>query len=158
MITEAVTATAPSSSTRTASASSTSSTPATRSPAANPQAEGRRGLPLFFDSDMQKSLKATNRNYINSPTASRAPRLTSRPARWACPPPTKGHHGRLEAGQGRPAGHFRPCDMPRNLDQGPFYAIMVTPGRPPHVGGIEIDSKTGSTTKGQVIPGFFAAR
>ena len=40
---------------------------------------------LFFDSDMQKSLRPRTTT-SSSPTASRVRRLTNSPARWACPP------------------------------------------------------------------------
>ena len=53
---------------------------------------------------------------------------------------------------------FGRADMPRNLDQGPFYAIMVTPAVHHTMGGIKIDTKTQVyNTKGEVIPGLFAA-
>ena len=48
--------------------------------------------------------------------------------------------------------------MPRNLDQAPFYAIMVTPAVHHTMGGVKIDPKTQVyNTKGQIIPGYFAA-
>ena len=62
--------------------------------------------------------------------------------------------------QGKAAGKdaFGRADMPRNLDQAPFYAIMVTPAVHHTMGGIKIDSKTQVyNTKGQVVPGLFAA-
>lgn len=63
-------------------------------------------------------------------------------------------------GEGKAAGKdaFGRADMPRNLDQAPFYAIMVTPAVHHTMGGIKIDSKTQVyNTKGQVVPGLFAA-
>ena len=62
--------------------------------------------------------------------------------------------------KGKAAGKdaFGRADMPRNLDQAPFYAIMVTPAVHHTMGGIKIDSKTQVyNTKGQVVPGLFAA-
>ena len=42
--------------------------------------------------------------------------------------------------------------MPRNLDQAPFYAIMVTPAVHHTMGGVKIDPKTQVyNTKGQII-------
>ena len=62
--------------------------------------------------------------------------------------------------QGKAAGKdaFGRADMPRNLDQAPFYAIMVTPAVHHTMGGVKIDPKTQVyNTKGQIIPGYFAA-
>ena len=81
---------------------------------------------LFFDSDMQKSLKATM-------------------DAW-------------KAGKAANKDAFGRADMPRDLDKGPFYAILVTPAVHHTMGGIKIDPLTQVyNTKGQVIPGLFAA-
>ena len=62
--------------------------------------------------------------------------------------------------QGKAAGKdaFGRANMPRDLDKGPFYAIMITPAVHHTMGGIKIDPKTQVyNAKGQVIPGLFAA-
>ena len=67
----------------------------------------------------------------------------------------------LDAWKAGKAAHkdaFGRADMPRNLDQAPFYAIAVTPAVHHTMGGIKIDPLTQVySTKGQVIPGLFAA-
>ena len=113
---------------------------------------------LFFDSDMQKSLKATN-NYIKQSYCLKGETLDELAGKMGVPADKL--KASLEAWkQGKAAGKdaFGRADMPRNLDQAPFYAIMVTPAVHHTMGGIKIDSKTQVyNTKGQIIPGYFAA-
>ena len=113
---------------------------------------------LFFDSDMQKSLKATN-NYIKQSYCVSGATIEEVAGKMGVPA------AELQASidawkKGKAAGKdaFGRADMPRNLDQAPFYAIMVTPAVHHTMGGIKIDSKTQVyNTKGQVVPGLFAA-
>ena len=113
---------------------------------------------LFFDSDMQKSLKATNGYIKQSYTLKgetlddiakamgvQAEVLKQTMADWK-----KGKDAKKDA--------FGRADMPRDLATGPFYAIAVTPAVHHTMGGIKIDSKTQVyDQKGNVIPGLFAA-
>ena len=113
---------------------------------------------LFFDSDMQKSLKATNGYIKQSYTLKgetlddiakamgvKADVLKQTMADWK-----KGKDAKKDA--------FGRADMPRDLATGPFYAIVVTPAVHHTMGGIKIDSKTQVyDQKGNVIPGLFAA-
>ena len=113
---------------------------------------------LFFDSDMQKSLKATN-NYIKQSYCLKGETLDEIAGKMGVPA------DKLKASldawkQGKAAGKdaFGRADMPRNLDQAPFYAIMVTPAVHHTMGGVKIDPKTRVyNTDGQVIPGYYAA-
>ena len=113
---------------------------------------------LFFDSDMQKSLKATN-NYIKQSYCLKGETLDELAGKMGVPADKL--KASLEAWkQGKAAGKdaFGRADMPRNLDQAPFYAIMVTPAVHHTMGGVKIDPKTQVyNTKGQIIPGYFAA-
>ena len=113
---------------------------------------------LFFDSDMQKSLKATN-NYIKQSYCLKGETLDELAGKMGVPADKL--KASLEAWkQGKATGKdaFGRADMPRNLDQAPFYAIMVTPAVHHTMGGVKIDPKTQVyNTKGQIIPGYFAA-
>ena len=113
---------------------------------------------LFFDSDMQKSLKATNKYIKQSYCVSGA---TIEEVAGKMGVPAAELQASIDAWKkGKAAGKdaFGRADMPRNLDQAPFYAIMVTPAVHHTMGGIKIDSKTQVyNTKGQVVPGLFAA-
>ena len=113
---------------------------------------------LFFDSDMQKSLKATNKYITKSYCVSGA---TIEEVAGKMGVPAAELQASIDAWKkGKAAGKdaFGRADMPRNLDQAPFYAIMVTPAVHHTMGGIKIDSKTQVyNTKGQVVPGLFAA-
>ena len=103
---------------------------------------------LFFDSDMQKSLKATN-NYIKQKYCLNGATLDEVAGKMGVPAAT------LKATN---KDAFGRADMPRDLDKGPFYAILVTPAVHHTMGGIKIDPLTQVyNTKGQVIPGLFAA-
>ena len=113
---------------------------------------------LFFDSDMQKSLKATNKYIKQSYCVSGA---TIEEVAGKMGVPAAELQASIDAWKkGKAAGKdaFGRADMPRNLDQAPFYAIMVTPAVHHTMGGIKIDSKTQVyNAKGQVVPGLFAA-
>lgn len=113
---------------------------------------------LFFDSDMQKSLKATNKYIKQSYCVSGA---TMDEVAGKMGVPAAELKASLEAWKkGKAAGKdaFGRADMPRDLDKGPFYAIAVTPAVHHTMGGIKIDPLTQVySVKGQVIPGLFAA-
>ena len=113
---------------------------------------------LFFDSDMQKSLKATN-GYIKQPYCLTGATMDEIAKAMGVPAETL--KASLDAWkQGKAAGKdaFGRADMPRDLDKGPFYAIAITPAVHHTMGGIRIDSKTQVyTPEGMVIPGLFAA-
>ncbi len=113
---------------------------------------------LFFDSDMQKSLKATNKYIKQSYCVSGA---TIDEVAGKMGVPAAALQASLDAWKAGMAAHkdaFGRADMPRNLDQAPFYAIAVTPAVHHTMGGIKIDPLTQVySTKGQVIPGLFAA-
>ena len=113
---------------------------------------------LFFDSDMQKSLKATN-NYIKQSYTVKGETLDEVAKAMGVDAATlKATIDTWKAGKAAKKDAFGRADMPRDLDKGPFYAILVTPAVHHTMGGIKIDSKTQVyNTKGQVIPGLFAA-
>ena len=113
---------------------------------------------LFFDSDMQKSLKATN-NYIKQKYCLNGATLDEVAGKMGVPADTlKATMDAWKAGKAANKDAFGRADMPRDLDKGPFYAILVTPAVHHTMGGIKIDPLTQVyNTKGQVIPGFFAA-
>jgi len=103
-------------------------------------------------------LKATN-NYIKQSYCLKGETLDELAGKMGVPADKL--KASLEAWkQGKAAGKdaFGRADMPRNLDQAPFYAIMVTPAVHHTMGGVKIDPKTQVyNTKGQIIPGYFAA-
>ena len=113
---------------------------------------------LFFDSDMQKSLKATN-GYIKQPYCLTGATLDEIAGKMGVPAADlKATMDAWKAGKAANKDAFGRADMPRNLDKGPFYAIAVTPAVHHTMGGIKIDPLTQVyNVKGQVIPGFFAA-
>ena len=113
---------------------------------------------LFFDSDMQKSLKATN-NYIKQKYCLNGATLDEVAGKMGVPADTlKATMDAWKAGKAANKDAFGRADMPRDLDKGPFYAILVTPAVHHTMGGIKIDPLTQVyNTKGQVIPGLFAA-
>lgn len=113
---------------------------------------------LFFDSDMQKSLKATN-NYIKQKYCLNGATLDEVAGKMGVPADTlKATMDAWKAGKAANKDAFGRADMPRDLDKGPFYAILVTPAVHHTMGGIKIDPLTQVyNAKGQVIPGLFAA-
>ena len=113
---------------------------------------------LLFDSDMQKSLKATN-GYIKQPYCLTGATLDEIAQKMGVDAATlKSTMDVWKAGKAAGKDQFERADMPRNLDKGPFYAIAVTPAVHHTMGGLKIDSKTQVyNVKGQVIPGLFAA-
>lgn len=113
---------------------------------------------LFFDSDMQKSLKATN-GYIKASYCLTGNSLDDIAKKMNVDPATlKATMESYKKGKAANKDQFGRADMPRNLDKGPFYAILITPAVHHTMGGIKIDPLTQVyNTKGQVIPGFFAA-
>ena len=113
---------------------------------------------LFFDSDMQKSLKATN-SYIRQRYCLTGATLDEIAGLMKVDPAvlkaTMKDWKKAKSSGNDPFGR---TDMPRNLDVGPFYAIAVTPAVHHTMGGIQIDKKTRVYDKsGRVIPGLFAA-
>ncbi len=113
---------------------------------------------LFFDSDMQKSLKATN-GYIKQSYCLKGETLDEVAGKIGAQPAAL--KATLEAyAKGKAAGsdEFGRADMARDLNIGPFYAIEITPAIHHTMGGIKIDPKTQVySTTGQVIPGLYAA-
>ncbi|WP_295478957.1 flavocytochrome c [Sutterella sp.] len=113
---------------------------------------------LFFDSDMQKSLKATNK-YIKQPYCLNGATLDEIAGKMNVPAADlKATMEAWKKGKAANKDAFGRADMPRDLDKGPFYAIAVTPAVHHTMGGIKIDPLTQVyDVKGKVIPGFFAA-
>ncbi len=113
---------------------------------------------LFFDSDMQKSLKATD-NYIKQSYTLTGETLDDIAKKMGVDAATL--KATMEAyKKGRASGKdaFGRADMARDLDKGPFYAITVTPAVHHTMGGIKIDTNTQVyNAEGMVIPGLFAA-
>ena len=113
---------------------------------------------LFFDADMQKSLKATN-NYIKQSYCLKGETLDEIAGKMGVPAADlKASLAAWKEGKDAGKDAFGRADMPRNLDQAPFYAIMVTPAVHHTMGGVKIDPKPQVyNTDGQVIPGYYAA-
>ena len=114
---------------------------------------------LFFDSDMQKSLKATN-NYIKQSYTITGNSLDEIAAKMKVPAAalkqTMTEYAAAVAAKNDK--QFGRADLPRPLNKAPFYAIIVTPAVHHCMGGIKIDTKTQVYGQnGQVIPGLFAA-
>ena len=113
---------------------------------------------LFFDSDMQKSLKATNKYIEQSYTVSGATMDEIAGKMGVDAATLKATLAAYKEGKAKNKDAFGRANMPRDLDKGPFYAILVTPAVHHTMGGIKIDPKTQVySTTGQVIPGLFAA-
>lgn len=113
---------------------------------------------LFFDSDMQKSLKATE-GYIKEPYTLTGATLDEIAGKMGVDAATlKATMEAYKKGKAAKKDAFGRADMPRDLDKGPFYAILVTPAVHHTMGGLKIDTKTQVYDKnGKVIPGLFAA-
>ncbi|MDO5530985.1 flavocytochrome c [Sutterella sp.] len=113
---------------------------------------------LFFDSDMQKSLKATN-GYIKKSYCLTGATLDEIAGKMGVPAADlKASMDAWKAGKAAGKDAFGRADMPRDLDKGPFYAIAITPAVHHTMGGIKIDPLTQVyNVEGKVIPGFFAA-
>ena len=111
---------------------------------------------LFFDSDMQKSLKATN-NYIKQPYTVTGNSLDEIAAKMKVPADAL-KATMQEYGAAVSAKADKKFGRPRALNKAPFYAIKVTPAVHHTMGGIQINAKTQVFDKqGKVIPGLFAA-
>ena len=113
---------------------------------------------LFFDSDMQKSLKATN-GYIKQPYCLTGATLDEIAQKMGVDAATlKSTMDAWKAGKAAGKDQFERADMPRNLDKGPFYAIAVTPAVHHTMGGLVIDTMTRVLDiYGQPIEGLYAA-
>ena len=113
---------------------------------------------LFFDSDMQKSLKATD-GYIKEPYTLTGATLDEIAGKMGVDAATlKATMEAYKKGKAAKKDAFGRADMARDLDKGPFYAILVTPAVHHTMGGLKIDTKTQVYDKdGKVIPGLFAA-
>lgn len=113
---------------------------------------------LFFDSDMQKSLKATD-NYIKQSYTLTGETLDDIAKKMGVDAATlKATMEAYKKGRGSGKDAFGRADMARDLDKGPFYAITVTPAVHHTMGGIKIDTNTQVyNAEGMVIPGLFAA-
>ncbi|MDL2059949.1 flavocytochrome c [Mesosutterella sp. AGMB02718] len=114
---------------------------------------------LFFDSDMQKSLKATN-GYIKQKYCLSANTLDELAAKMKVPAAAlkatlKDYGAAVAAKSDKQFGRE---NLPRALNKAPFYAITITPAVHHTMGGVKIDTKTQVyDTTGRVIPGLFAA-
>ncbi|MFU0841371.1 MAG: Urocanate reductase [Burkholderia sp.] len=113
---------------------------------------------LFFDSDMQKSLKATDR-YIQQSYCLHGDTLDAIANAMGVPAAAlKQTLADYDKGRAAKKDAFGRADMPRDLNKGPFYAILITPAVHHTMGGIHINTKAEVLdTKGAVIPGLFAA-
>lgn len=113
---------------------------------------------LFFDSDMQKSLKATDK-YITKSFCLHGNTIDEiAKAMGVDGTVLQATLDAYKAGKAANKDAFGRANMPRDLDQGPFYAIAVTPAVHHTMGGIHINPKAQVyNTHGQIIPGFFAA-
>ncbi len=114
---------------------------------------------LFFDSDMQKSLKATN-GYIKQSYTVTGNSLEEIAGKMKVPAADlkATMDAYAQAVAAKSDKQFGRADLPRPLNKAPFYAITITPAVHHTMGGIKIDPKTqvyGSN--GAVIPGLFAA-
>ena len=112
---------------------------------------------LFFDSEMQKSLKATNK-YIKAPYCVSGETIAELATKLEIKPEV------LEAtiktyDAGRKAGkdEFGRADMPLDLTTGPFYAIRIAPAVHHTMGGVKINSKAEVIGAKGVIKGLYAA-
>ena len=112
---------------------------------------------LFFDAQMQKSLKATNK-YIKAPYCVSAETIADLAKKLDMKPEV------LEAtvktyDEGKKAGKdaFGRADMPFNLTTGPFYAIRIAPAVHHTMGGIKINTKAEVVGANGVIKGLYAA-
>ena len=113
---------------------------------------------LFFDSDMQKSLKATN-GYIKQSYCLTGASLDEIAQKMGVDAAVlKDTMDAWMKGKAAGKDQFGRADMPRDLNKAPFYAIMITPAVHHTMGGVKIDAKTQVyDEKGAVIPGLFAA-
>ncbi len=114
---------------------------------------------LLFDNDVRKSLKAIE-TYIKKGLVTEGKDLNELAAKL------KIDSKQLQAtvdqySKDQKAGkdsQFGRADMPRPLTQAPYYAVMVTPAVHHTMGGLRINSQAQVLdTKGNVIPGLFAA-
>lgn len=113
---------------------------------------------IFFDSDMQKSLKATNK-YITKDFCVKGNTMDEIAKAMGVDAATlKATVATYDKGRAAGKDAFGRANMKFDLNHGPFYAIMITPAVHHTMGGVKIDTKTQVlNAKGQVIPGFFAA-
>lgn len=126
--------------------------------AAELQQKGKVGY-LLFDNDVRKSLKAIE-TYIKGGLVTEGKDLAELGQKLGIDKAT------LEAtvakySKDQAAGkdtEFGRADMPRPLTQAPYYAVEVTPAVHHTMGGLKINTKAEVIdTKGNVIPGLFAA-
>lgn len=113
---------------------------------------------LFFDTELQNSLKATD-TLITKPFCLRGDTTADLAAAMSIDPAVL--DATLAAYRdGRDAGTdvFGRSDMPLALSKGPFYAVAVSPAVHHTMGGLAIDAKTRVINRnGEVIPGLYAA-
>lgn len=126
--------------------------------AAELQQKGKVGY-LLFDNDVRKSLKAIE-TYIKNGLVTEGKDLGELGQKLGI------DKAALEAtvakyAKDQAAGkdtEFGRADMPRPLTQAPYYAVEVTPAVHHTMGGLKINTKAEVIdTKGNVIPGLFAA-
>ena len=113
---------------------------------------------LFFDSDMQKSLKATN-NYIKQKYCLNGATLDEVAGKMGVPADTlKATMDAWKAGKAANKDAFGRADMPQAMQTAPFFAVKVQPAVHHTMGGVKIDTKAEVLNPaGHTIPGLFAA-
>ncbi len=113
---------------------------------------------LFFDSEMQKSLKATNK-YIKADYCKTGETMADLAKAIGVKPDVLAATIKAyDQGKAAKADEFGRKDMPFDLTKGPFYAIMIAPAVHHTMGGIKINTDAAVIdTDGNVIPGLFAA-
>lgn len=113
---------------------------------------------LFFDKEMRDSLKAIE-EYFNMKLVTEADSVEALAEKIgvdakAMADSVHKYSEEVKAGKDTEFGRE---DLPKALNQGPFYAIEVTPAVHHTMGGIKINTKAEvMNDNGEVIPGFFA--
>ncbi len=114
---------------------------------------------LFFDEGLRKGLKATE-EYFNMQLVTEADSVEELAGKLQLDPATlKGTIDTYnKAVEAKTDAEFKRDDLPRQLNEGKVYAIMVTPAVHHTMGGIEINTNAEVVgADGQVIKGFYAA-
>ncbi|MCD8339652.1 MAG: FAD-binding protein, partial [Burkholderiales bacterium] len=114
---------------------------------------------LIFDQDVRKSLKAIE-SYVKMGLTTEAGTLSELAKKLdmnaATLEATMDHYAKdQQAGKDSEYGR---ADMPRPVNQGPYYAIKVLPAVHHTMGGLKINTSTEVLNKeGKPIPGLYAA-
>ncbi|SHE75995.1 flavocytochrome c [Clostridium fallax] len=113
---------------------------------------------LFFDDGLRKSLKSTE-EYFNMGLVTEADSVEDLAAKLEIDPATmKATVDKYNQGVAAKSDEFQRPDLPRELNQGKVYAILVAPAVHHTMGGIKINTNAEVLNKdGKVIPGLFAA-